>query len=105
MQYSKTDMLLKIREFFEEHNKVPGSLAFQNFFNIRQLDWQLHFDKWSFAIKEAGLEPHQFSKRTEDESVILHLIQFTRELGRFPRQIDCRKSKGRQEFSKLECNL
>ena len=91
MKYNKADILLKIKGYVEEHNDVPGSLVFTNFFNIRQLDWQLHFDKWSDAINEAGFEPNQFSKRTEDESVILLLIQFIRELGRFPTQIQCRK--------------
>ena len=91
MKYSKTDILLKIKEYVEERNKIPGSQAFQNFFNIPVLGWQLHFNTWSNAVKEAGFEPHQFSKKTNDESVLLHLIQFTRELGRFPKQIECRK--------------
>ena len=29
------------QEYVEEHNDVPGSQAFTNFFNIRQLDWQM----------------------------------------------------------------
>lgn len=92
MKYSKADILSKIKEFVEENNnRIPGSKAFQNFFNIRQLDWQLHFDTWADAIKAAGFEPNQFSKRSGDESVILHLIQLARELGRFPKQIQCRK--------------
>lgn len=41
MKYNKAHILLKIKEYVEEHNDVPGSQAFTNFFNIRQLDWQM----------------------------------------------------------------
>jgi hypothetical protein len=52
---------------------------------IRESDWLGKFwARWSDAVKEAGCVPNQLQAPLEEEALLEHYVELTRELGHFP---------------------
>ena len=78
--------------------KALGSDRFTKETGIKTYTWQLYWDNWSAALKEAGFEPNAFIRAYTHETLAVKLIELIRELGSFPKrqQID---RKARQDPS------
>lgn len=69
----------------ENGGKPLGRIKFAAETGIKKSDWcGKYWTKWSEAIKEAGYEPNTFQQAYDDELLIKKLIDFIREIGKFP---------------------
>ena len=55
---------------------------------IKRYNWELYWNDWSSALRDAEFEPNTFGDSYEPEQLIIKLIELTRKLGQFPQQWD-----------------
>lgn len=82
----KNHILNEIRRTAEANGGVPlGVKRFQQVTGIAAADWRGKvWARWSDAIHEAGYTPNQLQAAYSDDIIIRHLVEFSREVGRFP---------------------
>ena len=64
--------------------KALGSDRFTKETGIKTYTWQLYWDNWSSALKEAGFEPNNFGEVYTSDELVEKLIELIREIGQFP---------------------
>jgi len=96
----KAFILSEIKRTANENGGKPlGMERFAKETGIKQYNWELYWDVWSSALKEAGFEPNQFFRNHTHEALCEKLIELIREVGQFPlqRQI-VRKARTESSF-------
>lgn len=75
--------------------KALGTARFEAETGIRKNDWYgKHWAKWADALAEAGYPPNTLRGAYDDEWVIEQMVEFIRELGRYPSSGDIRLRTG-----------
>lgn len=62
----------------------PGVRRFASETGIKEHQWQKYWPRWGDALQEAGFSPNQFAEAYDETRLIEALIQFVREIRRFP---------------------
>jgi len=103
----KEEILLEIKRVAEENGgKSPSKTMFEEATTIKTHEWQKYWPRWSEAIKEAGLTPNQFAGTVySDDALLDKLIEFTRELGRYPTLVEMRIKKINDPTFPHDCTI
>jgi hypothetical protein len=82
----KEQILSEIRRTAQQNDGKPlGARRFATETGIRQSDWSgRYWARWGDAVTEAGLEPNEFGRRSDDDDVVERLALETRRLGHLP---------------------
>jgi hypothetical protein len=81
----KQEILDQIKKTALENGGQPlGQNKFKQLTSINEYEWQHHWARWGDALTEAGFSPNQFRKEYREDFVLEKLIEFMREIGRFP---------------------
>ncbi len=85
---NREQILEEIRRHFEETGDVPGIESFLRDHPAvpRTAFRGLHWEKWTDAVREAGLTPRQFTPATDEAVVFRVLAELTLSLGAYPTQ-------------------
>ena len=74
-----------IRTTQENGGKPLGSARFESETRIKKYEWLGNYwSKWSEALIEAGYQPNKLNEAYDDELILKKLINFIREIKRFP---------------------
>nr|HEX4319229.1 GIY-YIG nuclease family protein [Kofleriaceae bacterium] len=94
---TKERILSEIRRTAVDNNNAPlGIRRFEKVTGIIESAWRGRYWKtWSDAVTEAGFEPNVPQERISDDELVLALIAVTRELQRFPSEIDLSMARAR----------
>jgi hypothetical protein len=83
----KAFILSEIKRTAKENGgKALGLGKFAEETGVKQYNWQVYWDVWSSALKEAGFEPNTFGRTHSHETLVEKLIELIRGLGQFPLQ-------------------
>ena len=86
--YTNEELLEFLRQFYIENGRSPEQLDFNKNPGYPNYGvYRVVFGSWNSAIELAGLQPFNFTNKT-DEELLDYLIQFYEENGRSPRIID-----------------
>lgn len=97
----KQHILDEIKRTADANGGVPlGRARFQNETGITQSDWYAkHWRCWGDAVREAGYEPNQPTSALDEKHILGKLVEFIRELGRYPTNADIRmKARNNPDF-------
>lgn len=62
----------------------PGQQRFETETGIREHEWVNFWARWGDVLIEAGFKPNQWGAQIEDAVLLEKLVEYARELGRFP---------------------
>ena len=82
----KQHILDEIRRTAEQNGGVAlGRARFLQETGIREIDWKgKYWINWSDAVAEAGVKPNVLNPAFDDEKLLRHAAELTREVGHFP---------------------
>src|SRR5258706_14413227 len=96
---TKQRILDEIRRTASENGGVP--LGVDRFFKatgIAEAAWRgRHWARWNDAVREAGFTPNAINPKLDEDSLLLQLAGFIRELGRYPTVAEMRMRKRQVE--------
>jgi hypothetical protein len=86
MAMSKEEILSEIRRFVAANGgTIPGERTFVNATRIKQSAWKgKYWVRWTDAVREAGYDPNEMTKRIPDEDILGKLADLIVKLGYFP---------------------
>jgi hypothetical protein len=86
MAISKEEILSEIRKFVEANGgDIPGEHKFASATRIKQSAWKgKYWVRWTDAVREAGYDPNEMTKRIPDEDILGKLADLIIKLGHFP---------------------
>jgi len=86
MAMSKEEILSEIRRFVAANGgTIPGERTFVNATRIKQSAWKgKYWARWTDAVREAGYDPNEMTKRIPDEDILGKLADLIVKLGYFP---------------------
>jgi hypothetical protein len=92
MTIRKEHIIKEIVRTAKENNGIPlGRVRFTSETGIKIYDWYgKYWANWSDALKEAGYGPNSYQQSYGEELVIQKLIEFIREIRKFPADGDLR---------------
>lgn len=92
---NKQHILDEIRRTAKANGGEPlGRMRFEQETGIRYHDWWgKYWARWGEAVQEAGFAPNALQDAFSDEMLLGRLVDFIRELGRFPANGDLRIKK------------
>ncbi len=81
----KEHILNEIRRLAaEKDGSPPGQRRFLSETNIGNYEWNKHWARWGDALVDAGFKPNEWIEERPLEDVLKKLVEYVRELGRFP---------------------
>ncbi len=90
----KEDILAEIRRLAQENGGKPlGKARFESITGIRPYDWQKFWPRIGDAQREAGFAPNSLVTAYSDDFLLEKIIDLTRELKRFPVNLELRIKK------------
>lgn len=86
MAISKEEILSEIRRFVAANGgTIPGERKFASATRIRESAWKgKYWVRWTDAVREAGYDPNELTKRIPDEDILGKLAELIVKLGYFP---------------------
>ncbi|HEV3256545.1 MAG TPA: GIY-YIG nuclease family protein [Gemmataceae bacterium] len=82
---TKTHILAEIQRTADANGgEALGLRRFETETGIRRTDWSRFWARWGGAIREAGLEPKEFTAAYENSTLLDFYVKLAREMGRLP---------------------
>jgi hypothetical protein len=78
-------ILTEIRRLVTESaGSPPGQQRFESETRIRAHEWGRYWARWGDALIDAGFKPNVWTQKLSDEEILETLVEYARELGKFP---------------------
>lgn len=91
MKFTKAQILSEIRRIAVADGSAPGRRRFESETGIKESDWYgKHWRTWGDTLVEAGYSPNDKQGAYDDDWLLEQLVNFIRQLGRFPVTVDYR---------------
>ena len=81
-------IIAEIQRLARENGQAPGQILFSKETSIAAHQWQKFWPRWGDALKDAGFEANEWTKRLDADQLLRSLATAVRHFGRWPTKIE-----------------